>query len=131
MYRKVFGMIGSVCALIVPVVSNAASSLDCLAGAANFVDMAQLGRKCVKDQSGLHDTRISNIIHALMMGVLALVAVLAIIAFVVSGILYMTSAGDTDQMDRAKRAALYGVYGLVFALSGLIIINTINMLLGG
>jgi hypothetical protein len=52
--------------------------------------------------------------------------IIAIIALVVSGIFYLTAAGDEDRIKLTKKSVLYSIIGIVVALSGIIIIKTIN-----
>ncbi|MFA5777571.1 MAG: hypothetical protein WC906_03975 [Parcubacteria group bacterium] len=57
---------------------------------------------------------------------LQIFGIIAIIALVVSGIIYLTSAGDEDRIKLAKKSVVYAIIGIVVALSGMIIIRTIN-----
>ena len=63
--------------------------------------------------SGLRNTSIGGVLSTLMNGLLSLVGVLGIIGFVVSGILYLTAAGDEDQIDKAKKAMMYSIIGVI------------------
>jgi hypothetical protein len=65
------------------------------------------------------------------MWLLAIIGTLSVIAFVVSGIQYLTAAGDEKNIETAKKNLTYSVIGVVVALSGLIIVTTISMILGG
>lgn len=82
-------------------------------------------------QSQLPAASIVNIIGNLMSWLLALVGMIAIIAFVIAGILYLTSAGDETQIERAKKAMLYSILGVIVALIGLVIIFAVDNLLSG
>lgn len=57
---------------------------------------------------------------------LALVGVLGILGFVVSGILYLTAAGDEDQVGKAKSAMMYSIIGVIVALIGWIVVSAIS-----
>lgn len=92
---------------------------------------AQLNLGAVGDSSKLEDTPISQVITTLMEWLLYLVGFLGVIAFVISGILYLTAAGDDDKIDKAKTTMIYGIVGVIVALMGLIIINAVNTWLGG
>ena len=61
---------------------------------------------------------------------LSLVGIIAIISLLVSGIIYIFSAGDERKIATAKRSTKYSIIGIVIALSGIIIIKTIGKFLG-
>ena len=54
------------------------------------------------------------------------IGIIAIISLVVSGIIYLTSFGDNDRIEMAKKSMSYSVIGIVVVLSGMIIIRTIS-----
>lgn len=72
-----------------------------------------------------------GIINAFMFWVLGILGFLGIIGFAISGFLYMTSAGDEDKMQTAKRAMVYSIIGVVVALSAVVIISAIEKALNG
>lgn len=80
-------------------------------------------------QSGLPSDSIINIVGRLMNWLLALLGIIGVIAFVIAGILYLTSAGDEEQIERAKKAMLYSIVGVIVALMGLVIIFAVDNLL--
>ena len=57
-----------------------------------------------------------------MQWLLFIVAFVAVIAFVIAGILYLTSAGNEDRMQSAKNAMIAGIIGVIVALLGLVIL---------
>lgn len=57
---------------------------------------------------------------------LALVGILGILGFIVSGILYLTAAGDEDQVGKAKSAMMYSIIGVIVALIGWIVVSAIS-----
>lgn len=81
--------------------------------------------------SELSSARISVVVLTLMRWLLYLVGFLAVIAFVISGILYLTAAGDDDKIEKAKTTMIYAIVGVIVALMGLIIINAVSTWLGG
>lgn len=101
-----------------------------LVGAFPFLASAQwnVGRMQAT-QSGLPSDSIINIIGRLMNWLLALLGFIGVIAFVISGILYLTAAGDEDQIERAKKAMWYSILGVIVALMGLVIIFAVDNLL--
>jgi len=82
------------------------------------------------DMTGLPKTPILNIITNLVSWLLMIIGLIAIIGFVISGILYLTAAGDEDQQERAKRAMYYSITGVIVGLAGLVVIYAVSNLLG-
>ncbi len=79
---------------------------------------------------GLGDMSVFDFLQVLMNWLLGIIGVLAVIAFVISGIQYLTSAGDEQMAETAKRNMTYAIIGLVIALAGLIIVNAVAGLTG-
>lgn len=73
---------------------------------------------CKSDAPSLENVVI-NIINAVV-GALALVAVIFVI---VGGVNYMTSAGDSGKLQKAKNTILYAVIGLVICVLAFAIVN--------
>lgn len=65
------------------------------------------------------DGSITKILNAII-GVIGIVAVVVII---IGGITYMTSAGDSGKVKKAKDTILYGVIGLVVCALAFAIVN--------
>ena len=63
-----------------------------------------------------------NVINAII-GVLGLVAVVVIIF---GGVQYMTSAGDSGKVKKAKDTILYGVVGLIICIIAAAIVNFVG-----
>lgn len=80
---------------------------------------------------GLPDPQggIAGIITNLLNWLLLVFGFIAIIGFVISGILYLTAAGDEDQQKKAKRAMFYSIIGVVVGLVGLVIIQQVDAFL--
>lgn len=57
---------------------------------------------------------------------LGIIGIVAIIAFAISGLLYLTSAGDESRMGTAKKAMVYSIIGIIVALSGFVLIKAID-----
>ncbi len=74
---------------------------------------------------------IVGLLTTIMQWLLSLVGIFAVIAFVIAGLMYLTSAGSEEQADRAKKAMIYAVIGIVVALLGLIVLNAVNNMLSG
>lgn len=96
------------------------------------VALAQWGKGISNaGKSQLPGGTISAIITQAMNWLLALVGILGVIGFVIAGILYLTAAGSETQTEKAKKAMLYAILGVVVALVGLVIIKAVNTWLGG
>jgi len=81
--------------------------------------------------SGLPQASIAGIIYNIMQWILSIIGVIAVIAFVIAGIIYLTSAGDEDRIQQAKRAMLYSIVGVIVALMGLVILYAVDSMLDG
>ncbi|MFZ3031694.1 MAG: pilin [Candidatus Moraniibacteriota bacterium] len=82
-------------------------------------------------KSGLSSTSITTLAQQLMNWLFGILGFLAVIGFVISGILYLTAAGDEDQIDRAKKAMMYSIIGIIVAMLGLIIFAAVRNFFGG
>ena len=80
--------------------------------------------------SGLSSAPITDIIRNAMKWILIIVGLLGVIGFAIAGILYLTAAGDEEQIKKAKSAMIAAIIGVVVALIGLVILNAVYKLLG-
>ena len=111
-------------------VAGALAFAPLMVGAASPVSSGFTPDKAADSTSGLSQTPVYTIIMNVMNWLLGIVGVLAVIAFVISGILYLTAAGDEEQIEKAKATMMYAIIGLVIALIGLIVVNAIGGLTG-
>jgi len=74
---------------------------------------------------------IADVLTRVLMWLLGIFGLLAIIAFIVAGVLYLTAQGDEQQLQKSKKAVIYGVVGIVVGLIGLVVVRTIDSLLRG
>jgi hypothetical protein len=74
---------------------------------------------------------IAGILGYFMNWILAIFSIIAIIAFVISGIQYMTAAGDESQAETAKRNMKYAMIGVLVGMAAYIIIDAIRCMLVG
>lgn len=86
---------------------------------------------CIPADTNLSTASISTILTKLMFWLLTIFGVIAVGAFVISGIQYLTAAGDESMIETAKRNMQYSIIGIIVALSGLVIINAVSTLLSG
>jgi hypothetical protein len=70
-----------------------------------------------------------GVLEGFLLWILGILAVLFALAFVISGVMLITSGGNQDQAKQAKDYIKYSIIGLSVALSGYIIISLIDNLL--
>lgn len=68
---------------------------------------------------------ISNILDWL----LTLIGIAGVIGFIISGLMYLTSAGEEKKVTNAKNAMLASIYGIIVALSGVIVVTAVDYML--
>lgn len=62
-----------------------------------------------------------NVLRFLM----SIVGTISIIMIVIGGMLYLTSAGDEDRIDRGKKIFINSLIGIIISLSSLVVVNQI------
>ena len=62
---------------------------------------------------------VTNIIN----GVIAVLGFACVVVMIIGGVQYMTSAGDTGKVTKAKNTILYGLIGLVVCVLAFAIVN--------
>lgn len=80
---------------------------------------------------GLPQGSILGIVSNFLFWLLSIFAILGIVGFVISGIIYLVSAGDDDMISRAKRAMNYSLIGIIVGLSGFLIMQAVSAFLNG
>ncbi len=97
--------------------SNLAGALteaEC-AAKGDFTSMAGV---CVPTETGLPETPIASILSNFLSWILGIFGFIAIIAFVISGIQYLTAAGNETQIENAKKAMKWSLVGVIVGISG-------------
>lgn len=79
--------------------------------------------------TNLPGAQLSNIIANIAFWLLAIFGFVAVIGFVISGIMYLISAGDEDRQATAKRAMIYSITGVIVGLVGLVVIYAVDYFL--
>lgn len=72
-----------------------------------------------------------GIVSNILSWILAIFTIVGLIGFVISGLMYLTSAGDDTKMGQAKKAMTYSVIGVIVGLSGFVVIQAVTLMLGG
>ncbi|HPX94619.1 MAG TPA: hypothetical protein PLF30_03640 [Candidatus Moranbacteria bacterium] len=80
---------------------------------------------------GLPEGTIFGILSNLLFWLLAIFGIFGIIGFVISGIIYLVSAGDEGAISRAKAAMKWSIVGIIVGLSGFVIMQAVIALLSG
>ena len=104
-------------------------SINPLLAACPSTDYTELKGTCIPNKTGLSDQDATVIIKNVMNWLLAILGFIAVMGFVISGIQYLTAAGDEKTIETAKTNMKYSVIGVIVALSGWVVINAIDSLL--
>ena len=97
-----------------------ASAVECKPGFTEYSGV------CFPDDTGLSEAPVWAIVVNLMRWILGIFGFIAIIGFVISGIQYLTSAGNENAIETAKRNMKWSIVGVIVGLGGLTIIWAIN-----
>jgi len=81
--------------------------------------------------SGLPSESILGIVQNILYWLLGILSAVALIGFIISGIMYLTAAGDETQAGKAKKAMLYSIIGVIVGLSGFVIYQAAMYMLNG
>jgi PKD repeat protein len=57
--------------------------------------------------------------------VLGFLGLVGVIMVIYGGFLYLTAAGETDQMDKGKKAIIYAIVGILIVMASFAIVNTV------
>ncbi len=101
--NKIILAIALIAILLTPVLTFAGSSSD---WQTNMNDVTTAANQLPNESVG---TFVGDIIR----WVLGLIGVILVALIVYGGFLYMTSAGNEDQVDRAKKVLTYSIIGLI------------------
>lgn len=95
-----------------------------------FTDAWNTGGQNNALSAGLPTGTVYNIISATLQWLIGILGFIAVIGFVISGILYLTAAGNETQIEKAKSAMTYSIVGIIVALMGYVIIQAVEGWLG-
>lgn len=68
---------------------------------------------------------LTQILERLLTFLLTIIGVISLIMLVVGGIMYLTSAGDDDRIDRGKKIFKYSLIGITVALAALVLVKQV------
>lgn len=105
--------------------TNQVEAVNCTG---DFEPMAGI---CVPSSNvtNLSNAESGDILTNFLNWLLGIFGVIAVVAFVISGIQYLTSAGDEERAKNAKRNVKYALMGIVIALSSFIIVKAVDTVL--
>ncbi len=94
--------------------------LSLLANTVHYVDKDKgLAPDDTAVDKNLLTTDVGNIIN----GIIGVLGIVAVVVIIVGGVSYMTSAGDSSKVKKAKDTILYGVIGLIIVMLSFAIVN--------
>lgn len=72
-----------------------------------------------------------EILITILNSIIAIAGLIAVIYVIIGGVNYMTSAGDANKLEKARKTILYAVIGLVICALAFVIVNfVINHFIG-
>jgi len=74
-------------------------------------------------------TDFAVVIGKIVTWLLGFVGALAVLMIIVAGIMYLTSGGDEGRVEKAKQWLIYAIVGLIVALLGWVIVNSVISIL--
>ncbi len=78
------------------------------------------------------DTDLFASLRSIINGVIGVLGFVCVVVMIVGGVNYMTSAGDTGKVTKAKNTILYGLIGLVICVLAFAVVNfLITNIIGG
>jgi len=71
-----------------------------------------------------------DIVAAAGRWIMSILAAISVVMFIVAGIMYVTAAGNEEQVEKAKKIITYAIIGLVIALVGFLITEVVRGIAG-
>ncbi|MBU2028832.1 hypothetical protein KJ761_03000 [Patescibacteria group bacterium] len=95
----------------------------------NFVEAAAWDVDSLNADYNLPGASVTDIVVMLATWLVGIFGFFGIIGFIVSGIMYLVSAGNDEMITKAKTYMLYSIVGVIVGLSGYVIIKALDTLL--
>ena len=89
-----------------------------------------IGKPQAIDGAGDANASVNSII-GIINGVIGVLSIVAVIVVILGGVQYMTSAGDSGKVKKAKDTILYGVIGLIICALAAAIVNFVVVNVAG
>lgn len=80
---------------------------------------------------GLPGGSIFGIVRNILNWLLGILSLVSLIGFIIAGIMYLTAAGDETRAEKAKKAMLYSIIGVIVGLSGFVVFQAAQYMLSG
>lgn len=112
-------VLGGAFALAPAGVAQALDPLESMCGTLANPDPNTKDTEICKNRSETGSSLIKDVINTLLF----VVGALSVVMIIVSGILYVTSTGDSGRVSKAKNTLTYSVVGLIVAFLAYAIIN--------
>ena len=93
--------------------------------------MIAWGAFSTPSDTGLPTGSLMGIISNIMQWLLTAIGIAGVIGFAISGLLYLTAAGDEKKIGDAKKAMLASITGVIVALVGVVALKAAQGMLGG
>jgi uncharacterized membrane protein len=100
-----------------------ALAIPAIAGAAN-------GYMRPENPGGVFEGDVAGVLTTILNYILGIIGIVAILGIVIGGLMYVISGGDETKTKDAKGIIFASIIGLVIALVGYAIVNTISIWLG-
>lgn len=85
----------------------------------------------IPTDTNLPDRPVADILLSVIEWAIILIGIIGVIIFIYAGFMYLTSQGESDRIEQAKRIVLWGVVGIAVSILGLIAVRTVDDLLRG
>ena len=73
-------------------------------------------------------TNVENFIKSIITTIVSITGLVAVVFFVIGGFGYVTSSGNPEHLDRAKKTLIYSAVGLSIAIAAFVIGNIVTTL---
>ncbi len=117
--KKYFYILGALVIVVLPQIVNAQ------------ITVPSSGDTGLPGGTATNDNYILPVIEKMVGFVAVIIASLAVLMIVISGIMYMTSGGDAQRAETAKKIMVYAVIGFVIAVLAYAIVILIGTTVGG
>lgn len=87
--------------------------------------------KRVGPGAGIATGKPINVVLTILRTVLTLVGIAAVIAVIIAGVMYMFSFGNEQQAEKAKKALIYAIIGLLIIGASILVVNLVINAFGG
>lgn len=110
------------------------SCTRCAAGSECYVSGncgAASGGSGIKLENPINATSVPQLVNSIVRSILGMVGALALFMFVYGGMLWMTSAGNTNRIEKGKETLTWATIGLVIIFASYAILSFIFTALSG